>query len=53
MLNILYQLLKDVTSVHILLWLNGIISNSCPEIQKRQDAKKTLKEAFGRVCLDH
>lgn len=53
MVDILHQLLKGVTGVHLLVWLNGIISNSCPETRKRRGVKKTLEEALGRVRLDH
>lgn len=51
--DILHQLLKNVISVHLLIWLNDIISNSCSEMRKQLDIKKTLEKAPGRVCLDH
>lgn len=50
--NILHQLSKRVTSVYLLLLLNGIISNSSQKMRKLWNIKKILKKASGKVCLD-
>lgn len=50
-MDILYQLLKRVTSVHLLPWLNSILSSRYPELHKCRGIRKTLVKASRRFRL--
>lgn len=45
MVDILHQLSKGVTGIHLLLLLNSIISNSFSKTRKQWGIKKTLEKA--------